>query len=154
MKNRTRVFSALVVTVLLATWSASFATSKTDATTRAEVSKEVMDAIAAIKDYTADQRDEAVARTKTLLEDIDTRIEQLEARINERWEHMSESGRNAARAKLKALRQKRDAVAEWYGRLQHSTDRAWDHIKAGLSEAYSDLRDAWENAADEFDAKD
>jgi hypothetical protein len=59
-----------------------------------------------------------------------------------------------ARAKLKELHQKRDAVAEWYGRLQHGTDRAWDHLTAGLSEAYLNLRSAWENAADEFGAKD
>lgn len=51
MNNQTRAFSASMVTVLLATWSASFAASKTDTTTRAEVSKEVTDAIAAIKDY-------------------------------------------------------------------------------------------------------
>jgi hypothetical protein len=154
MNNQPMVLSALIATMLLASSLASFATSKTDTMTRAEVSKEMTEAIEAIKNYSADQQDEAVARAKTLREDIDARIEQLEARINERWEHMTESARKAARAKLKDLRQKQDAVADWYGRLQHSTDRAWDQMKAGLSDAYVDLRDAWEKAADAFDTKD
>jgi hypothetical protein len=154
MKNKTMVLSALMATVLLATPPIAFAASNTDKTTRAEVSKEVADAIEAIKNYSADQRDEAVVRAKTLLEDVDARIEQLEARINERREQMSESARNAARAKLEDLRQKRDAVANWYGRMQYSSDRAWEQIKTGLSNAYSDLSNAWEKAANQFDTKD
>jgi hypothetical protein len=154
MKNKTTVLSALIATALLVTLPVSFAASQTDKTTKPEVSKEVTEAIEAIKGYTANQRDEAAAHAQMLLEEFDARIERLEDRIQARWEQMRQPMKESARPTLEALRRKRAAVADWYGRLPHSSDRVWDHIKTGLSDAYSELSDAWEKAIDEFAARD
>jgi hypothetical protein len=51
MKNKTTVLSALMATALLVTLSVSFAASQTDQTATPEVSKEVTEAIEAIKGY-------------------------------------------------------------------------------------------------------
>jgi chromosome segregation ATPase len=106
--------------------------------------------IQALGAYTADQRDEAVQRAKTALNNLDERIDALEKRIDDNWDQMNKAAREKARANLKALRKQRNEVAEWYGSLKTSSADAWEHIKKGFSDAYKALGDAWGKSAREF----
>ena len=115
-------------------------------TTAKDVRHEVADAAETIKNYTADQRDEAVKKAQAALADLDARIDALEARIDKNWDTMSKAARAQARSTLKTLRQQRVVVAEWVGSLQNGTAEAWEHTKKGFSDAYRSLRQAWEKA--------
>jgi len=123
-------------------------------TTARDVKKEVVDAAEAIKNFSAAQRDEAVKKTRAALEDLDARIERLEARIREKWGQMDQAAREKAAAALRTLKQERARVAEWTGGLQHGSAEAWEKVKQGFSKAYSDLKASWEKTNQELDSGD
>jgi nitrate/TMAO reductase-like tetraheme cytochrome c subunit len=124
--------------------------AKTDKTTAKEVKQEMQDVLQALQGYAADQRDEAVRKTKTVLDNLDSRIDALETNIDNNWDRMDKAAREKARANLKALRKQRMELAEWYGSLKSSSADAWEHAKKGFSDAYKALSDAWEKAVNEF----
>lgn len=120
-------------------------------TSAKEVKSEVADAVEAIKAYTVDQRDQAITKIKSVLNDLDGRIDKLETRIDDNWDQMSAAARREARTTLRGLRKQRNEVAEWYGGLKHSSTDAWEELKKGFSDAYGALADAWDQAEKEFD---
>lgn len=114
--------------------------------TMEEVQRETRELLEALKAYTAEQRDEAVKKTRNALDAMDERIDALEARFAENWATMDEAARERTRAGMKALREQRNRVAEWYGSMKHGTQDAWEDIKQGFSKAYADLQAAWESS--------
>jgi len=128
----------------------SHAETASEKTSIEEVKQETQDLLAALKSYTAAQRDEAIQKTKSALERLDKRIDALETSIDSNWDNMNKAAREKARANLKALRKQRIKVAEWYGGLKSSSVDAWEHMKKGFSDAYEAFSDAWERAEKEF----
>jgi len=124
-----------------------------DKTTAKAVGQQMADTADSIKNYTADQRDEAVKKAKAALAVLDTRIAALEARIDKDWDKMDKTARVKARNTLQALHQQRVAAAEWVGGLQNSTAEAWDDMKKGFSDAYASLQHSWEKAERGFREK-
>lgn len=106
--------------------------------------------IQALGTYIADQREEAIERTRTGLDELDKRIDVLETRIDNNWDQMNKTAPEKASANLKALRKQRTEMDEWYGRLKTSSADAWDHMKKGFSDAYKNLSDTWEKSVKEF----
>lgn len=86
------------------------------------------------------------------LEKLDGRIDTLETRIDDNWDKMDKAAREKARASLKALRNQRIQLAEWYGGLKQGSASAWEHMKTGFADAYQALNDAWGKAKIEFGA--
>lgn len=126
------------------------AEAENDRTTAAEVREEMSDAAEAIGSYAADKRDEAVTQAEAALDVLDARIQALEARIDTKWEKMDQATREQARRTLQTLREQRVEVAEWYGGLKASTAEAWEHMKAGFTNAYRSLGQAWQKAEQEY----
>ncbi|MDA3852444.1 MAG: hypothetical protein PF447_14415 [Spirochaetaceae bacterium] len=124
--------------------------SSEDETSIEEVKQETQDLIQSLGAYTADQQDEAIERARTAVDKLDKRIDELETRIDNNWDQMNNAARENARANLKAARNQRTEVAEWYGRLETSTADAWVHTRNGFSDAYKNLSDAWEKSEKEF----
>jgi len=112
----------------------------------ADVKKEVGDAAEAIKDYSAEQRDAALAKTKEALDDFDARIERLEMTVRDRWGQMDQTARNKAVAALRDLKRQRERVAKWHGGLQHSSAENWEQVKRGFSSSYEELKASWGRA--------
>jgi len=104
----------------------------------------------ALNGYSATQREAAVAKAKTTLQAIDARIEQLEAQANDQWDQLSQSAREKRQATLRALREQRNRVAEWYGGMKHSSASAWDDVKDGFIGAYGILNRSFGAALDAF----
>ena len=138
------VIAALGITPL------GYGESSSEKTSIEDVRQETQDLIQTLKAYSADQRDEAVKKTKSALDNLDQRIDALEARIDNNWDNMNQATREKARASLKALRKQRTKVAEWYGSLKNSSADAWKHMKQGFSDAYNALYEAWEKSEKEF----
>jgi len=130
----------------------SYAETSADKTSIKEIKQETQELIQALKAYSADQRDEAIQKSKAALNSLDKRIDALETRVDNNWDKMNKTAREKARASLKSLHQQRIQVAEWYGSLKNSSDDAWKHMKKGFSNTYGVINDAWEKAEKEFES--
>ena len=144
---------SLIMVVLIAMFGIAplcFAGTSSDQTSIKKVKQETQELMQALKAYTADQRDEAIQKTKAAIDNLDTRIDALETRIDSKWDAMDKAARENARASLIALRKQRNKVSEWYGSMKSSSVDTWGHVKNGFSNAYSALSDAWEKSINEF----
>lgn len=121
-----------------------------DNTSVKEVKKETQDLIQALDNYTAEQRDEALERIKTALDELDKRIDTLETHVDNNWDQMNKAAREKSRANLKELRKQRTKVFEVYSRLKTSSADAWEDVKKGFSDAYKKLSNTWEKSEKEF----
>tara|TARA_R110002074_G_scaffold152936_1_gene307519 strand:- start:91821 stop:92288 length:468 start_codon:yes stop_codon:yes gene_type:complete len=152
MSLKNKLFYVFILIGILGVTPICFAETSTDNTSIAEVKKETKELLQALRVYTVEQREEAIRKTKTALDNLDKRIDSLQARIDRNWEQMDSTARDKARSNLDALRKERTHAAEWYGSMKSSTSDAWEHMKKGFSKAYSELNDAWEKSAKEFNA--
>jgi hypothetical protein len=155
MANK-RICSAVCLWVLIGIFAAAAAgsaqTPEDDRTTIEAVKQEAKDLVEALKEYSAEQREEAVQRSRTALNILDRRIEELETQIAGQWDQMSSAARDKTRDNLKILRKKRNQVAESYGSLKAGSADVWEEMKKGFSSAYEALSDAWIKAVNEFDS--
>lgn len=145
---------ALTLIGILSVIQVCYAQQEDTDTSIEEVKRETQDLLQTIGAYTADEKDEAVKKAKELINNLDERIDVLEAKIDKNWDQMSEATRTQARESLKALRKQRNQVAEWYGSMKTSSANAWDRMKNGFSDAYKALADAWEKSEKEFKPKE
>jgi hypothetical protein len=137
---------ALAVLVSVSPWSLA-AESKT---TTGDISRKAAETGRAIKDYSVEQRDEAVKSAKAGLDELDASIRRLERKIASDWDKMDEAARRKARAALDALHRQRNEAAEWYGGLKHSSKEAWNEVKDGFAKSYDALSGAFAKARKAF----
>ena len=147
MKTLTFIFMLIA---MLGIAPLCYADKSSEKTSIEDIRQETQELIQALKSYTADQRDEAIQKSKTALENLDGRIDALETRVDNNWDKMDKAAREKARNSLKEVRKQRTRVAEWYGSLKSSSEDAWAHMKKGFSDAYNALYDAWEKSEEEF----
>ena len=126
--------------------AATAAATDDDEPSAGDIREETRELMQALKAYGADKRDDAIEHTGAALDNIDRRIEALEARMLDNWEQMDQAARDRARASLQALRAQRNEVAEWFGGLKNSSANAWGHLKQGFSDAYRAMSQAWEKS--------
>lgn len=146
--------AALTVAVTLGLSSASCAQSDEGGTTAQDVQEDTRELLTTLRQYTADQRDEAINEARQALDKLDGQITELESRINRDWDTMSQQARQRASDNLEALRQRRSELAGWYDQFRNSSAGAWDEVKAGFTGAYKVMSDSWVNAKREFEADD
>ena len=126
------------------------AATLSDKTSLEDVKKESKELIQTLKGYSAAQRDDAIARIKVTLDDLDQRITALEATIDANWEKMDKTARENARIRLQELHKERREVAEWYGSLKSTSAEAWEQTRKVFFDAYKNLNEAWEKSEEEF----
>lgn len=150
-------FSSITATTRAATFLTAvvvgfncFAQSSPEQATMGDVEDEMADVAKIIGQYSADRKDEAIAKADAALKKLDARIDKLGSTIEKKSDRMSDSARTKAENTMKALRQQRSQVAEWYGGLKHSSSGAWEHVKQGFAESYDTLQDSWSKAKQEF----
>jgi len=134
--------------------SLSFASHHEDGkTTAAEVKQEAAETYAALKDYTLEQRDEAVITADKKLKELDARIEKMQKDFDTRWQDMSEDTRKKTKEIMHKLSKEREDVAEWYGGMRHSSADAWEDVKKGFADSYDRLEKAFQDAKANFRKK-
>ena len=133
----------LVVALLLAGAPMSFAADKT-------AGQKIDETAQSIKNYSAEQRDDALRSAKKVLDDADARIDHFESEVSKNWDKMNASARKHAQETLRAMRQQRQDLSQSYGELKRSSAKAWDEVKGGFSKSYEALRDSFSKAAKEF----
>jgi hypothetical protein len=108
-----------------------------------DVQKEVDEAIAAIKAYTYEQRQEAMEYMRALIDKADRQIEAQQATIKKNWEDMTQAAREQASESLATLRRYRKDLSERYAELQESSEDAWNDLTAAFSRSYEKLQTTW-----------
>ncbi|MDN5871523.1 MAG: hypothetical protein L0H73_12470 [Nitrococcus sp.] len=150
---RLRTFA---IAVAFASWvivvPASLATEQreTEQDKVGSIQEETAEAIVAIKQYSAAQRDQALARAKTLIEELDVRIAELKTWLDQHWEPMQAAAREQAHDTLSQLEAKRADLAKAYETLETSSSSAWEDVKQSFLEHYQTLRGAFDAARSEL----
>lgn len=106
--------------------------------------------VEALREVSAERRDEAVATARRAAEDLDRQMETLQRQMDEGWERMSQVARARARSSMADLRQRRNALAEWLGGMRHSSGAAWGEVRSGFVKSYEELAEAMRKARAEF----
>ena len=148
------IILALILSAAAGLAASGVSIAATESASAEQIRQETVQLLQALESYGAEQRDEALARSRAALENIDRRIETLESKMLDQWGDMDQATREQARASLQALREQRTRVAEWYGSMKSSSVSAWGHIKEGFSKAYRSLQEAWEKSEREFSSTD
>ena len=141
------LFLALLLAGAPISFSAENAGGKT---TGKDVGKKIDETAEAIKNYSAEQRDEALKSAKSVLADADARIDHLESEMHRNWDKMDASARKRAQETMRTLRRQRQDLSQSYGELKRSSANAWDEVKGGFAKSYDALRDSFSKAAKEF----
>lgn len=115
-------------------------------TTAKDVGQKMAETGDAIKDYTVDKKDEAVAHAKKLGSDIDAKIKDLEAQASK------QAGEAKAKSEqmIKDLKAKRTKVSSKFNDLSKATKNSWDETKKGFADAYRDLATSYDRAVAAF----
>ncbi len=140
----------LMMSTLFTCTDAADTDTRTDKATVKDISRQAADTGRTIRDYTVEQRDDAVKSAKAALHEADQRLHQMERNIDRKWDQMDQAARKKARAALDALRKERNELAEWFGGLKHSSREAWDEVKGGFVKSYAALRQSFKRAKDNF----
>ena len=125
-----------------------------DPTTSKDVKQKVAETYETLKDYSVEQRDQAMSTAKESLREIDAQINQTEHKLDEGWDRMTVQAREKTRETLEILQKQRNDLAEWYGGMQHSSADAWDMVKKGFADSYDRLKQSLKAAGQEFGKKE
>lgn len=112
-------------------------------TTTQEVRDEIGDAFAAVGDYAAQERKQALASAREAMQQLDAEIDRRQEALRENWADLSAAARERGRATLRDLQQARYRIGERYGALEAGADSAWDDLKQGFVDAYGQLKAYW-----------
>jgi hypothetical protein len=107
-------------------------------------------AVEALKDLTAEQRDEALGQAKDTIEQLDEKINDLQQNLYGRWDQMDQSTRDKTRHLLDTLSRERNQVAQWYGAMMQSSAQAWKDVKEGFMKSFTDLNASFQKAQEEY----
>ncbi len=113
--------------------------------------EETKEAIAAIGDYSVEQKDKALKKAEEMLAEIDDRLDVLQDKMEAGWDSMQQSTKDQYKSSLKSLHRQRNNLAEWYGSMKHSSKDAWQEVKKGFSKSYDTLMQSWQKAEDELE---
>ena len=106
--------------------------------------------VEALREITAERRDEAVASARRAADDLDRQMERLQQQMDEGWDRMSQATRARSRSMMADLRQRRNALAEWVGGMRHGSNAAWADVRGGFVKSYQELAEAMRKARAEF----
>jgi len=96
-----------------------------------------------IKSYAHVRKSEAVAEGKKMIAATDKQIAELKKEIAK----STGEARKAHEQNMKELQAKRQMAQAELNKMQRSAARTWDATKEGFSNAYKELREAYEKAA-------
>jgi hypothetical protein len=116
-------------------------------TTAKDVSQKMTETGEAIKDYTVDRKDEAVAYAKKLRSDMDAKIKALEARASKQ----PAEAKAKSDQMIKDLKAQRAKMSGKFNDLSKATKASWDETKKGFADAYRDLARSYDKAVAEFE---
>ena len=97
----------------------------------------------AIKSYTVDKRNAAVAHAKKLMSDLDPKIKDLEAQVS----RDTSAAKADLERQLKELKVTRDKTAKKADELRRASAESWEGVKQAFATSYKDLQSAYDKIA-------
>ena len=115
-------------------------------TTAKDVSQKASETADAMRSYTLEKKDEAVAQARKLAADLDAKIRDLEAQASQ------QTGEAKAKSQdqLRDLKAKRAEAGRKLDDLTRASKASWERAKEGFAKAYRDLAESYDKAAAEF----
>jgi len=109
-------------------------------TTTQDVTKKAGEAWEAMKDYTVDRKNDAVAYGKKLMSDFDGKYKELEKKA------AGTTGEAKAKSEqqLKALKDKRAQAAKKLDELGKASGQTWDKVRRDFTDAYRELQEQYD----------
>ena len=132
---------AMTLTLLFAQPMAVSAQSSSEG-----VQKETAEAWQAFKAYMIDQKNEAVAFGKNVMDKADTKIEELKGDAAK----ASEDTKTQYRKEIKNLKEKQANASKKLDELKKASADGWEATKEGFAKAYEDLSDAYHETVKKF----
>ena len=122
-----------------------------EATSMADVKKELSEAMDAIKAYSAERKADAFKAMEQALKQMDQQIELLADKIKKEWAQMEPEARKKAEETMDQLRGQRDRMAESIDKWKESSAPSWNKIKDEFMKNYEEFKKSFENADQEND---
>lgn len=114
-------------------------------------SSEALDALA---NYSAEQKEQASVTAKELVARLDKRIELLRNDLEANWDQMSQATREKREAAINGLAAKRDQLKKQFDALSQRSGKAWEELKGGFVRSYRTLTGDGESDASEAKEND
>lgn len=92
------------------------------------------------------ERDVTQGEMEKTLQDWGAKLDEMKAKVDQ----SGADTKAQLEGKIEALTVKREAMQQRLADLKGSSDEAWHSVKAGLQAAWTDLSDAFEEAATKF----
>jgi chromosome segregation ATPase len=150
MLNSKRLGAAFIVTGMMATTCTAAAQQSDELVTKEEVKADISEAIQAIKEYTVQEKDKALAAARDALAKLDAEIARRESALRDSWANLENDAREEYAKEVEELQAARNRLSERVGALEAGTTDAWGELKAGFVNAYDAFKDRW-NEADSDD---
>ena len=115
-------------------------------TTSDDVKRELREAFQAARDYTFQNKDEYLKRLQSVLDNVNTRLDQLKDQVKA----AGAEARRQLEPQIEELRKQRDVLQQKMQHVKDSTPAAWEEVKTGVGAALDDLQKAFERAAEKY----
>ncbi len=106
-----------------------------------ETKKEVKEAAVAIKDYTVEQKDQAVKKGKELLEKLDSNMDGWEGRMKEKWDKLQRASKDNYEVSKESLAKQRAELSVMLEKMKDNSGEAFGDVKGGFMDAYNALNE-------------
>jgi len=94
-----------------------------------------------VNTYVGEKKADYEKRVKAELDDLGARIDQL----NKKMSSLGKEGKKKARVRLAELRDKKKIAGKKFDKVKASSEKEWRKFKAGVDDAVSDLKKAYED---------
>jgi negative regulator of genetic competence, sporulation and motility len=150
MLKSKRLGAAFIVTGMMAITCTAAAQQSNELVTKEEVKADISEAIQAIKEYTVQEKDKALAAARDALAKLDAEIARRESALRDSWANLENDAREEYAEEVEELQAARNRLSERVGALEAGTTDAWSELKTGFVNAYDAFKARW-NEADSDD---
>tara|TARA_R110001606_G_scaffold261206_14_gene409556 strand:+ start:84134 stop:84742 length:609 start_codon:yes stop_codon:yes gene_type:complete len=139
----------VAATFMLATTSSSWAQDATEGVPNIKqpdqenVQAQHRDTMEDIRQYSAEQKEQAMQAARNGLDRLDARIDDASDSINDGWKELSQETRLKKQQALANLKEQRAELQADYQRLQDASADNWDAAKVRFGNAWDATRQAW-----------
>ena len=107
------------------------------------VQAQMRDTWEAIKQFSVEQKDQALAALRQAMDALDEDIDNASANIEKNWQDMSQDARLRKQEALSEMKDQREELGDRYQDLKAASADNWEAAKARFGGAWSKTKDAW-----------
>ncbi|MCC4307581.1 hypothetical protein LL252_03265 [Alcanivorax marinus] len=139
----------LAAALMMATTASSWAQDATEGVPNVKqpeqenIQAQMRDTWEAIKQFSVEQKDQALAALSQAMTALDEDIDHARANIDENWQDMSQEARLQKQEALADMKDKREDLGEQYQELKAASADNWEVAKARFGGAWEETKDAW-----------